>query len=278
MTSTAVSRRFLVACLLAVAGLFSLFPLYWLGATAFKSNAEILGADPTLFPVDPTADNFRYLFVDSQFSSYLSNSLLTVVAATAVALTLGTSAGYALSRFPLFKGHNESLSFTVLVARAIPPVAIVIPVYLTVQRVGLLDNRLGLILIYGALNVPFVIWLMRSFFEEIPRDLGDAAQVDGASALRAFWQIVLPLVAPGIAATAIFTVINIYNEFLFALVLTSTPASQTVPVGAATLIGRIQVQWGPLAAAGVIAMLPVVAFILFMQRHLVRGLTAGAVK
>lgn len=273
-----LSRRASVGCGIGAAGVFALFPLYWLTATAFKSNAEILGARPTLLPAEPTLVNFRSLFVDSNFTSYLTNSLVTVTVATAVALVLGTSAAYALCRFPLFGGRNETTSFVVLVARTIPPIAVVVPIYLSVQQIGLLDSRAGLILVYSATNVPFVIWLMRSFFEDIPRDLADAAQTDGASALRAFWQVVLPLVAPGVAATAIFTVINVYNEFLFALVLTSTPASQTVPVGAATLIGRIQVQWGPLAAAGVIAMLPVVAFILFMQRHLVRGLTAGAVK
>lgn len=278
MNAINLSRRAIVMCGIGAAGLFALFPLYWLTATAFKSNAEILGTTPTLVPADPTIDNFRYLFADSQFSSYLTNSLVTVTVATAIALGLGTSAAYALSRFPLFGGRNESASFAVLVARTIPPIAVVVPIYLSVQQIGLLDSRAGMILVYSATNVPFVIWLMRSFFEDIPRDLADAAQTDGASVLRAFWQIALPLAAPGLAATAIFTVINVYNEFLFALVLTSTPASQTVPVGAATLIGRIQVQWGPLAAAGVIAMLPVVAFILFMQRHLVRGLTAGAVK
>lgn len=193
-------------------------------------------------------------------------------------MAIGTAAGYSLVRFPLFGGRNDRVSFGLLVVRGIPPIVLVIPVYLSLQRFRLLDASAGLIVVYTALNVPFVTWMMRSFFAEIPRDLEEAAVTDGASALRAFLQVVLPLAAPGLAATAIFTVINVYNEFLYALVRTSTPNAQTVPVGAATLIGRIETQFGALAAAGVIAMTPVIAFIVVMQRHMVRGLTAGAVK
>lgn len=262
--------------LIAVA-IIALFPLYWLVATAFKSNSEILDPHGAFVPRHPSLVNFEFIFNHS-FGDFLRNSLIVVTITTAISLMIGTCSAYALSRFRLFGGRNEGLSFGMLAARALPPIILVIPIYLTVQQAGLLNNIVGLILVYSAINVPFVVWLMRSFFDEIPKDLEAAAMTDGASPFRAFREIILPLVGPGLAATAIFTVISVYNEFLFALVLTATPTSQTVPVGASLLIGRIETNFGGLAAAGVIAMLPVVLFVVFMHRRLVRGLTAGAVK
>ena len=155
---------------------------------------------------------------------------------------------------------------------------ILIPVYLLMLRLDLLDTWLGLIITYTALNVTFCVFMMESFFREIPVDLEEAAMVDGDSRLTAFRRITLPLAAPGIAATAIFAVIVTFNEFLFALVLTATPRAMTMPRGTATLIGRIDTDWGAMAAAGVIGAVPIVVFALLVQRHLVRGLTLGAVK
>ena len=165
-----------------------------------------------------------------------------------------------------------------LVARILPPVVIIVPVFLIVERAGMLDTWWSLVALYSAFNVSFVVWMMESFFREIPVDLEEAAMVDGDSRFTAFRRIVLPLAAPGLVATAIFAVIVTYNEFLFALVLTTTPKAQTMPVGAATLIGRIDIDWGAMSAAGVIGATPIVIFALLVQRHLVRGLTLGAVK
>jgi multiple sugar transport system permease protein len=160
----------------------------------------------------------------------------------------------------------------------LPPILLVVPIYIVLGKAGLLDSKLGLVIVYTGLNTSFVIWMMQSFLEEIPRDIEEAAMVDGDSRLTAFRRVVLPLAAPGIAATAIFSVIATYNDFLIALSLTSTPNSQTVPVGVSTLIGKIQIEWGPMAAAGVIGALPIILFALVVQRHFVRGLTMGAVK
>jgi multiple sugar transport system permease protein len=160
----------------------------------------------------------------------------------------------------------------------IPPVALVVPMFLILQKLGLVNTKLGLMLVYTAFNLPFVAWMMRSFFQEIPVDLEEAAMVDGAGRLRSFRDIVLPLVSPGLAATAIFSLIITYNEFFFALILTSTPAAATLPVGTAALIGKTQTLYGEMAAAGVVAAVPLVIFALLVQRHLVRGLTMGAVK
>jgi len=187
-------------------------------------------------------------------------------------------AAYAIARFRLWHGAERWVALGLLTARILPPIVIIVPAYLLMERFSLLNTRLGLIVVYTAFNVSFVVWMMESFFREIPVDLEEAAMVDGDSRLAAFRRVLLPLAAPGLAATAIFAVIVTYNEFLFALVLTSTPDAETMPVGAATLIGRINVDWGAMAAAGVVGALPIVIFALAVQRHLVRGLTMGAVK
>jgi multiple sugar transport system permease protein len=263
--------------LLALALLVALFPFWWLLVTSFKTPVDIF-AGVSLVPQHPTTANYQRLFDAYHFGSFLENSVIVVTVAVAISLALGTLAAYALARFELPLRLNEQALVGALLVRTLPPILLVIPLYLTLSKAGLLNTRLGLILVYGGLNTSFVIWMMQSFFEEIPRDIEEAAMVDGDSRLRALWRVVLPLAGPGIAATAIFSVITTYNDFLIALTLTSTPDAQTVPVGVSTLIGKIQIEWGPMAAAGVIGALPIVLFAIVVQRHFVRGLTLGAVK
>jgi multiple sugar transport system permease protein len=258
---------------LAIALAAALFPFWWLVVTSFKRPVDIFSG-VSLVPQQPTSANYERLFSSYHMGSFLLNSLVVV----AVSLVLGTLAAYALARFRLPFGLNEQALVGALLVRTLPPILLVIPLYVTLSSTGLLNTRLGLILIYGGLNTSFVIWMMQSFFEEIPRDIEEAAMVDGDSRLRALWRVVLPLAAPGIEATAIFSVITTYNDFLIALTLTSTPDAQTVPVGVSTLIGKIQIEWGPMAAAGVIGALPIALFAVAVQRHFVRGLTMGAVK
>jgi multiple sugar transport system permease protein len=263
--------------LLLLALLITLLPVYWMAITSLKTQIEVFAAPPTLVPQRPTLENYVSLFVQRNMGAYLVNSLIVVGASVLLALALGSLAAYALARFHMGR-LNERVSFWVLAPRMIPPIAIVVPVFLILQQLGLLNKHLGLILVYTAFNLPFVVWMMRSFFREIPIDLEEAAMVDGASRLGAFRQVMLPLAAPGLVATAIFAIIVTYNEFFFALTLTSTPAAATLPVGTAALIGKTQTLFGEMAAAGVVATAPIVAFALLVQRHLVRGLTMGAVK
>ncbi|MGH3140681.1 MAG: carbohydrate ABC transporter permease [Gaiellales bacterium] len=262
---------------LAIILLIVIFPFWWMVDTSFKHPVDIFG-DITLYPHHPTGDNYARLFDTYHFGSYLMNSVLVVTVSVAVSLTLGTLAAYSLARSELAWGLNQSALVVALLVRMIPGILLVIPLYITLARWGLLDTRLGLILIYTGLNTSFVIWMMQSFIAEIPRDIEEAAMVDGDSRLTALWRVVVPLAAPGLAATAIFSVIVTYNDFLIALSLTSTPKAQTVPVGVSTLIGKIQIEFGPMAAAGVIGALPIIIFALIVQRHFVRGLTLGAVK
>jgi multiple sugar transport system permease protein len=256
---------------------FAVIPLLWMVLTSVKTNREIT-QDTSLIPQALTTANYVSLFSGREFGAYLTNSILVTFVSVAVAQILGTQAAYVLARFRLRAGMQRYVGFSLLMVRLLPPIVIIIPIFLVAQGVGLLNTRLSLIVVYAAFNVTIVVWMMESFFREIPVDLEEAAMVDGDTRFTAFRRIVLPLAAPGLVATGIFAAITTYNEFLFALVLTSTPAAETMPIGAATLIGRINVDWGAMSAAGVVGALPIVIFSIFVQKHLVRGLTMGAVK
>jgi multiple sugar transport system permease protein len=254
-----------------------LLPIYWMIAASLKSNKEIT-QDATLYPHEPSFQNFAKLFAAKQFGDFLLNSLVVTVASVALALIFGSLAAYAIARFRLPFGLDRRIGLSLLVMRIVPPIVILIPVYLLMLKLSLLDTWLGLIITYTALNITYCVWMMESFFREIPVDLEEAAMVDGDTRLGAFRRIVLPVAAPGMVATSIFAVIVTFNEFMFALVLTSTSRSMTMPRGTATLIGRIDTDWASMSAAGVIGALPIVIFAFLVQRHLVRGLTLGAIK
>ena len=256
---------------LAVALIVALFPFWWMLVTSLKQPIDIF-AGVSLVPQHVTFSNYSRLFGPYHMGQFLRNSLIVVSAAVAISLAIGTLAAYALARFRLRLGLNRNALVVTLLVRMLPPILLVVPIYILLGKVGLLNSRLGLVIVYTGLNTSFVIWMMQSFLEEIPREIEEAAMVDGDSRLTALRRVVLPLAAPGIAATAIFSVIVTYNDFLIALSLTSTP------VGVSTLIGKIQIEWGPMAAAGVVGALPIILFALLVQRHFVRGLTMGAVK
>jgi multiple sugar transport system permease protein len=276
MTSTAkiaLARAAVVALILAIV----LVPIYWMVAASFKSNPEIT-QEATLYPHVWTLDNYARLFSEKEFGRYLRNSIIVTVVSVTLALIAGSLGAYAIARFHLKWRLERKIGLSLLTLRIVPPVVILIPVYLLMLGLKLLDTWFGLVITYTAFNITFCVWMMESFFREIPVDLEEAAMVDGDSRFAAFRKVALPLAAPGLAATAIFAVIVTFNEFLFALALTATPKSMTMPRGTATLIGRIDTDWASMSAAGVIGALPIVIFALLVQRHLVRGLTMGAVK
>lgn len=262
---------------LALAIFLSLFPFWWMLVTSLKLPVDIF-SHVALWPQQMTFENYYRLFNEFHFGPFLLNSIVVVTASVAVSLAIGTLAAYALARFRLRFGVRRMTLYLVLLVRMLPGILLCVPLYIALAKWGLLNTRLGLILIYAGINTSFVVWMMQSFLEEIPRDIEEAAMVDGDSRLSALWRVVVPLAAPGLIATAIFTVIATYNDFIIALTMTSTPAAQTIPVGVSTLIGKIEIQWGPMAAAGVVGALPILIFALIVQRHFVRGLTFGAVK
>jgi multiple sugar transport system permease protein len=256
-----------------------LFPIYWMVITSFKTRLELTGLTPTLFPHNFTWENYQNAFVGKDFPKYMLNSAVVVVISTGLSLVMGSLAGYSLARFPLFSTKfKENLSFWILSTRMIPPIVTIIPIFLIFKDLKLLNSYLGLIIVYTGFTLPFATWMMRAFIQEVPIDLEEAALVDGDTRLTAFFRIVLPLAAPGLAATAVFSVILVWNEFLFALILTTTSAAITLPVGISGLVSQYELLWGEMGAAGTVAIIPILIFALSVQRYLVRGLTLGALK
>jgi multiple sugar transport system permease protein len=264
--------------LCALACVAALAPVYWLVTISLKSEVDQFAVPPRWFNFRPTLAHYADAFLARSFGQYLLTSATVAILSTACALVFGTLAAYALARFRLPRKLDARLALWILSTRMFPPIVTAVPLFLMMRDVRLLNTKLSLIIVYTAFNLPFVVWMMRGFFLEVPREMEEAARVDGDSRLGALWRVVLPLVAPGLAATAVFCLIISWNEFLFALVLTQTDAAMTLPVGIAGRVTQYEIKWGVMSAAGVVAMLPILVFALAVQRYLVRGLSLGAVK
>lgn len=251
-----------------------LFPVYWILLTSLKSPREINNPVPT-FIFEPTLENYRDLFDRFTFAKILQNSIIIVCSTTVVVMALALMASYALGRMQVVGGKNIAL--WMLSLRFMPPVAVVIPFFITWQRLNLIDTHLGLILVYVAFNLPFAVWMLRGFLVEVPRDLDEAAMLDGLSHLDIIRRIILPVARPGVAVTAIFTFVFAWNEYLMALILTANQAS-TVPITVSKFIMAYAILWGDVSAAATIELLPMLIVIFLLQRHITRGITLGAVK
>jgi multiple sugar transport system permease protein len=255
-----------------------LFPIYWMVITSFKTRLELTLPTPTFWPQQFTWENYVNAFARREFPRYVLNSAVVVGISTLLALVLGSLAGYALARFQFPGNLRENLAFWILSTRMIPPIVTIIPIFLVFRNLHLLNTYLGLTIVYTGFSLPFVTWMMRAFIAEVPVELEEAALIDGDTRLSAFVNIVLPVVTPGLAATAVFSIIIGWNEFIFALILTTTSRAITLPVGIASLVSQFELLWGEMAAAGTVAIIPILIFALAVQRYLVRGLTLGAVK
>jgi multiple sugar transport system permease protein len=264
--------------LLVLALLGTLAPVYWMITISLKNELDQFAVPPKWFWFTPTLQHYYDAFVTRSFGQYLITSAIVALVSTFFALVIGTLAAYALTRFRLPYNLDRRLSLWILSTRMFPAIVTAVPLFLMMRDLRLLNTKASLIIVYTAFNLPFVVWMMRGFFAEVPRDLEEAALVDGDSRLGALVRVVLPLVSPGIAATAVFCLIVSWNEFLFALVLTQTDASMTLPVGIAGRVTQFEIKWGVMSAAAVVAMMPILIFALAMQRYLVRGLSLGAVK
>ena len=264
--------------ILIVVLLITLAPVYWMMTISFKREVDQFAVPPRWFSFSPTLEHYVDAFVARSFGQYLFNSLMVAVSSTVCALILGTLAAYALARFRLPYRLDRKLALWILSTRMFPAIVTAVPLFLIMRDVRLVNTRLSLVIVYTAFNLPFVVWMMRGFFAELPRDLEEAAMVDGDSRLGAFWRVSLPLVMPGLAATAVFCLIVSWNEFLFSLVLTQTDDVMTLPVGIAGRVTQYGIKWGAMSAAAVVAIIPILAFALSVQKYLVRGLSLGAVK
>ena len=263
---------------LVLALVAALTPVYWMITISLKIEVDQFAYPPKWFWFTPTLRHYYDAFVTRSFAQYLITSAIVAVVSTACALVIGTLAAYALTRFRLPYNLDRKLSLWILSTRMFPAIVTAVPLFLMMRDLRLLNTKASLIVVYTAFNLPFVVWMMRGFFAEVPRDLEEAALVDGDSRLGALVRVVLPLVSPGLAATAVFCLIVSWNEFLFALVLTQTDAAMTLPVGIAGRVTQYEIKWGVMSAAGAVAMMPILIFALAMQRYLVRGLSLGAVK
>jgi multiple sugar transport system permease protein len=269
----------------AVVSLLYFFPVLFIILTAFKTRQDAL-AIPIKFIFSPTLENFRSVFVraaiegsagfDTGFSLYFFNSLFIGGTSVILALIIGTAAAYGFSRFPL-RG-NETYLFMILTTRMMPPIIAIIPIFVLFRVLGLSGSYVGIIALYTAFNLPFSIWMVKSFFDDLDRDIEDAARMDGSSEWRVFRKIALPQILAGLAATFVFAVILTWNEFIFALLLSGTE-TRTVPVAIArTIGGAIGVDWGLLSAIETLFIIPVVLVTFVLQSQLLRGVTFGTIR
>ena len=256
-----------------VFAIFTLFPLVWVALMSFKTQVDIIAVPPKFF-FTPTLDNFREVLGQGDFLNYYRNTFIIAAGAVALTLVVGTPAAYVLARYD-FK-FKEDLAFTFLSFRFAPELAVIIPLFVIFQRLNLYDSYLGLILIYQAITLPLLIWLMRGYFEDVPKDIEQAAKVDGAGFWEIFTRIAIPLVLPGIAAAAVLAFIFSWNAMVFGLVLGGRE-TYPVTIGLLGYMGYQNVDWGPMAAATIVTIVPEFILASFVLRSLVRGLTFGAV-
>ncbi|MGE5553559.1 MAG: carbohydrate ABC transporter permease [Betaproteobacteria bacterium] len=260
-----------------------LAPFYWLAVSSIMGQRELLSVPPHWIPLEPTFERYRAIFsmatsseIVQAFKAGMVNSLVVAAGTTAVGLVTGTLTAYALARFKF--RLRDPLIYAYLFTYMVPAIALVIPLYLIFGQLALIDTKLGLVLLHSTFVIPFVVWTMKGYFQTIPRDLEEAARIDGCTRLGALWRIVLPLVAPGLAATVIFSFLLSWDEFLYALIFTASLSSKTLPVALAEFSARKAVDYGLIAAGGVLAALPPVLLALLFQKWIVKGLTAGGVK
>ena len=265
-----LALRYAVALALLV--LF-LFPIYWLFAISLKTAEEIFASPPVWVPAQIQFDNFRILFKDGDADT-VWNSLFIAGTSTVIAMFLGTICAYSLARF---KTGGDNLAVWIISQRMIPPIAVVFPLFLLYVWLGWVDTYHGLIVLYVAFNLPYVIWMMRGYIEDIPLELEESALVDGCTRWEVLWKVVFPMARTGLFATAVFTFVFAWNDFIFALVMTRSEVT-TYPVQVTHYFGGQSNFWSKIAAMSVLGAAPVFLVVAFLQRYLVRGISMGAVK
>ena len=253
-----------------------IFPVYWMASTAVKPGKDMYSATPQLVPLHPTLQNFQAVFADDSFWSAAANTLLATFLTLIATMMVAFGAAAAVARFQ-FAGRRSFL-MTILIMKMVPTIAVVIPIFLTLSKLGLVDGTGGLVIAYLAFALPFAVWALRGFVIGVPRELEEAAMIDGCTQVQAFRRVTLPLIVPGLVATSIFTMILAWNEYLITYFLISSPDQYTLPLWLTHFIGTEGTSFGPLMAGATIIAAPIAIFFMFVQRNLARGLTAGAVR
>lgn len=276
-------QRWAIRFALFVALAILCIPGVWVVLTAFRPNVEIMARPPVWIPQHPTLDNFRRIFglLPSEqqglpVMDYFRNSLIISLTSTAIAILVGMMGGYAFARFR-FRG-KKSMFLGFMLSRTVPGIALSLPLFIVWSRLGLIDTKIGMILIYLAINIPFTIWLTDGFFRQIPVDLSDAAQIDGCTRWQAFWKIEFPLARSGLASAAIFAFLTSWNEYALAAQITRTTNAKTMPVGLMDFTAQFTVDWSGMSAMAVLIIIPALILTFIVQKHLIAGLTFGGVK
>ncbi|MCG3212268.1 MAG: Inner membrane ABC transporter permease protein YcjP [Anaerolineae bacterium] len=275
MTKPSRLERILLNLAVILVILFFMMPMFWLVTTAFKFGREAFSIPPKWIFFEFTLKNFQDVWQHSNVLRFLMNSIIISTGATLLSLLLGVPAGYAVARTQSRLLGMSSYFFLVLLM--IPPIAMLIPFYLIMRDIQLLGSYAAVIIIDTIFDASFVVWMMRSYFKDVPQEMEEASLIDGASRLQAFYRIALPLSVPGIMASALYCIIFSWNDFLFALMLTS-PKTKTMPLGILASFSASEINWGIMAAMSVFAIIPAIIIALFLNRHFVQGLTAGAAK
>ncbi|MGE5623734.1 MAG: carbohydrate ABC transporter permease [Methanocella sp.] len=274
-TRTKVKTLLLYLALVAVTAAV-LFPLVWMLSTSLKTEPETFRLPPTWIPRQPTVQSFVTIWKLKNFARYFLNTAVVAVAATGLSLLLSVPASYAFARFR-FRGARLLLSL-ILVTQMLPSILLVIPYFSLMRVLGLLNTHLALILAYASFSLPFCTWMLRGFFATIPKELDEAAMVDGCSRLQAVVRVVVPLAVPGLGATSLFTFLLAWNHYLFSLALATNDNMYTVSVGLGAMMGEFRIAWNELMAAALVATIPTLIVYSFLERYFVQGLTGGAVK
>lgn len=273
------TRRFydlIAIVVVAIVVFFAIAPIVWTVLTSFKTEKQIVNANFTWLPTSITIDNYTTLWRRSGYPHLLMNSAIVTGMTVLMSLTIGTVAAYSISRYR-FRGRNGLMVFY-LVIRMFPFTLLLIPLFIMLRNLSLFDTHFGLALTYTTFLLPLCVWMLKGFFDGIPPDLEEASRVDGSTRLGALLRIVLPLARPGIAATTVFIAIGAWNEYVWALLLTTANGARTWPVGLQLMVGEFQMPWGVLSASGIISIIPIIIGFAIVQRALVSGLMAGGVK
>ncbi|PHR62062.1 MAG: maltose ABC transporter permease [Robiginitomaculum sp.] len=257
-------------------------PGLWVVLTGFRPNREILAKPAIWIPENLSLDNFAKIFgfgaeqIAIPVPAYFTNSLVIALTSTFIALLIGMSGGYAFARYR-FK-HKNGYFLGLMLSRTVPGIALSLPIFMVWSKLGLIDTKLGMIIIYVALNIPFTIWLIDGFFRQIPKEMSEAAQVDGCTRWQAFWQIEFPLAKSGVASAGIFAFLTSWNEYALASQLTRSTDSKTLPVGLMDFTAQFTIDWAGMSAMAVIIIVPALILTFLVQKHLIAGLTFGGVK
>lgn len=262
--------------ILIILALFIVVPVLWMLSTAFKTEAETYQPNPVWIPAKLCFDSFKKFFGIYNFGAMTINSLLTCIGSMIICTICSCLAGYGVTRFH-FKGKGTFMGF-LLVTQMFPSVMLVVPFYSVLTKYHMTNTLIGLVIVYAATNIAFSTWMMTSYFKNIPLELDEAARVDGANSFTIFWKIILPLTIPGIAAVAIFVLINGWNEYMYSSVLISKDALKTLTVGIVSLNTQYQVHWNDMMAASTMSCIPLIILFLCFQKYFIAGMTSGAVK